>query len=270
MAPTLIIDTHCHLYLPPLNTAPAAVQARAAARGVTDIIIPAYDQPSWDLMTPFETDPHLHTAYGIHPWLAHETPPGGYFEEALTALQNRLDNTNPVAIGEIGLDTKIDTSDLAQQMPLLEAQLQLAVDRDLPVILHCRGAFEELLAAINNHCGKLRGVLHAWSRGPDLGERFIKAGMHLGLGGSITRPTAKRPRKSALRLPLERLLLETDAPSIGLVDVAPVDTEPAHVADIAAALVSIRHEPLFRLAAATTANARALFRLPADKGDSGP
>ncbi len=263
-----LIDTHCHLYMSPLDADPTAVQARAAARGVTELIIPAYDQPSWDLMTPFESDPSLHTAYGIHPWLAHESPPGGNFGGITTSLADRLDATSAVAIGEIGLDTKIDTSDLTQQMPLLEAQLQLAVDRDLPVILHCRGAFEEMLSAIENHGGRLRGVLHAWSRGPDLGERFIRAGLHLGLGGSITRPTAKRPRKSALRLPLERLLLETDAPGIGLHNVPAVETEPHHVADVAAALVTIRHEPLFRLAAATTANARELFRLSAPQGES--
>jgi len=268
--PFQIIDTHCHLYMPPLNADIGAVQARAKSRDVTDIIIPAYDQASWDLMVPYERDPNLHTAYGIHPWLAHETPPGGSFDDTMAALRARLTQTGAVALGEIGLDTKIATSGLTAQMPLLEAQLQLAVELDLPVILHCRGAFEELLTALQNHTGKIRGVLHAYSRGPELGRRFLDAGLHLAFGGAITRPTAKRPRKAALRLPLERIVLETDAPSIGLHGVFADEVEPAHVADIAAALAEIRNETLEHVAVTTTANARALFSLPESEGNGDP
>ncbi len=260
------IDTHCHLYMSPLANAVAAVQSRAHNRNVTDIIVPAYDQASWDLMTPYEADPGLHTAYGIHPWLAHEVGNEASLEDALKALRTRLTVANPVALGEIGLDTKIETSGIPEQYPLLEAQLQLAVDLDLPVILHCRGAFAELLTAVNNQHGKIRGVLHAYSRGPELGERFLAAGLHIAFGGSITRPTAKRPRKAAKRLPLERIVLETDAPSIGLDGVAAADTEPAHVADVARAMAAIRHEPVEHIAAVTTANARKLFNLPSQEG----
>ncbi len=261
-----LIDTHCHLYMAPLDTDPAAVQTRARDRDVTEIIVPAYDQASWDLMTPYEADPYLHTAYGIHPWLAHDCSPAGEMDELIEALRQRLTTTNPVALGEIGLDTKIETSGLEEQLPLLEAQLQLAVDLDLPVILHCRGAFEELLTALENHQGKIRGVLHAFSRGPDLGNRFIDAGLHIALGGSITRPTAKRPRKSALRLPLERIILETDAPSIGLHGVFPAEAEPAHVADVAVALAKIRDRSVGHIANVTSASARELFNLPAEEG----
>jgi len=265
-----LTDTHCHLNFPPMSHDTAAVQARARARGVTNIIVPAYDRLSWEQLAKYEAEPNLHVAYGIHPWLAHETPSGGQLDEAMAALATCLDTNNPVAVGECGLDSKIEESSVAEQMPLFENQLQLAADRGLPVILHCRGAFEEMLTAIDNHGGKLRGVHHAFSRGPDLGHRFIKAGLHVAFGGSITRPTAKRPRKAALRLPLERILLETDAPGIGLHNVPAAETEPAHVADIAAALGLIRGEPLFRIAAATTANARALFNLPAAEGGSTP
>ncbi len=259
-----LIDTHCHLYMTPLDKDLKAVQARAKARDVAQIIVPAYDQASWDLMAPYEMDPDLHTAYGIHPWLAHEMPEAAQRDEAMAALGVRLDKTSPVALGEIGLDTKIETSGLVEQLPLLEAQLQMAVERGLPVILHCRGAFEEMLKALEPHQGKICGVLHAFSRGPDLGNRFIEAGLHIALGGSITRPTAKRPRKSALRLPLERIVLETDAPSIGLHGVFPAEAEPAHVADVAAALAQIRDRSIGHIANVTTANARELFNLPCE------
>lgn len=266
--PGTLVDTHCHLYMAPLLHDRAGVQERARQYLVADVVVPAYDQASWDLMTPYETTPNLHTAYGIHPWLAHEMPPGRRLAAAVAALKARLDAASPVAIGEIGLDSKIDTSTPAQQLPLLAAQLQVAVDRDLPVILHCRGAFEEMLAALAVHQGRVRGVLHAFSRGPELGQRFLDAGLHVAFGGAITRPTAKRPRKAALRLPLDRILLETDAPSIGLDGVLPQDTEPAHVAQVAAALAAMRGLTLEQVAAATTHNARTLFRLSSPEGEA--
>jgi TatD DNase family protein len=172
-----------------------------------------------------------------------------------------LGKQQPVAIGEIGLDTKITESGLAEQLPVLEAQLALAVEHDLPVILHCRGAFEELLTAVDNHGGGLRGVLHAYSRGPELAERFIKAGLHVAFGGAVTRDRAKRVRKAAARLPLDKIVLETDAPSIGLDGVLPEDTEPRHVRDLAQAVADIRDESFETIAEVTTANACRLFSL---------
>ena len=171
-------------------------------------------------------------------------------------------------MGEIGLDTKLDpdgpdSPDLATQLAVLRPQLELADDLGLPVILHCRGAFEELLDELARFGGRLRGVLHAWSRGPELAERFVGAGMALGLGGAVTRPTARRVRRTAQRLPLENFVLETDAPSIGLDGVLPEDTEPAHLADVAAALASLRDESIETIAEVTTSHAERLFNLPA-------
>jgi TatD DNase family protein len=246
-----LIDTHCHLNFPPLSDDTDGVLDRAAARGVETVVVPAYDHASWEPIAALAERPTVHAALGIHPWLAHEEDAGG-LPEAVAAHR-------PVAIGEIGLDTKITTSDLDRQLPLLRTQLELAADLDLPVILHCRGAFEELLEEIGRFDGRLRGVLHAWSRGPELADRFLAAGLHLGLGGAVTRERARRVRKVAARAPLERLLLETDAPSIGLEGVLPADTEPAHVAEVAQALAELRDTARDAIAAATTTNALGLF-----------
>ena len=258
-----LIDTHCHLNMPPLSDGTEGVLARAAERGVDRVIVPSYDEATWPEVAALATRPNVFGAYGLHPWLAHEVASGG----SLTAFTNRLsiqlEQHQPVAIGEIGLDTKIEECGLAEQLPVLEAQLAFAVDLDLPVILHCRGAFEELLTAVNKHGGKLRGVLHAYSRGPELAERFIAAGLHIAFGGAVTRDRAKRVRQAAVRLPLDKIVLETDAPSIGLDGVLPTDTEPGHVRDIAEAVAVIRNEPLETIAEVTTANACRLFNLPA-------
>lgn len=262
-----MIDTHCHLNFPPLSEDVGAVLARAAARGVRQVVVPAYDHSSWAPIVALATNfPNCHPALGIHPWLAHEIrnemPPGGQLEAFRDTLGEAVAAHRPVAIGEIGLDTKIDTSGLDQQLPLLRTQLEIAADLDLPVILHCRGAFEELLTEIMRFDGRLRGVLHAWSRGPVLADRFLLAGLHLGLGGATTRDRARRVRKVAAKAPLERLLLETDAPSIGLDGVLPEDTEPGHVADVAVAIAELRKADVATVAEATTANARFLFGLP--------
>ncbi len=172
-----------------------------------------------------------------------------------------------IAIGEIGLDTKVpavanqSAPTLDFQRSVLSVQLELAVELDLPVILHCRGAFEELLAALAPFSGSIRGVLHAYSRGPELAQRFIDAGLHIAFGGAITRDRALKARQAAAALPLEKILLETDAPSIGLDGVLPQDTEPCHVWDIAQALAVIRGENPDTIAEVTTDNAERLFRI---------
>lgn len=286
----ILVDTHCHLNHPPLCLDTDGVLARAAAALVTRVVAPAYDTTSWDDLTALANRPGVDIAYGLHPWLAHDLPgqvaalegerpaapaelqpatgppkpvppaaQAAALERLIAHLAARIEARRPVAIGEIGLDTKITASGLAVQMPLLERQLALAVDLDLPVILHCRGAFEELLAAAGRHGGRLRGVLHAFSRGPDLAARFTAAGLYLALGGAVTQERAQQVRRAARIASLDRLVLETDAPSIGLQDVPPDRTEPRHVREIAVAVAALRGESVAAVAAATTAAADRLF-----------
>jgi TatD DNase family protein len=308
-SPCLTVDTHCHLFMDPLVRNVPAALARAAARGVHHVIVPAYDPDSWQAMTHLVDFPQVSIALGLHPWAANqaaslvralntENPPertnttnnettidyDAHCSTLRLELEAALTPAPPdfhpalgqqpiaplanhiVAIGEIGLDYKIDFAagqpGPEWQLPVLRTQLELAADRDLPVILHCRGAFKELLDEVNRFGGKLRGVLHAYSRGEDPARSFIKAGLHIGLGGAITRDRAKRVRQAAVHLPLDKILLETDAPSIGLDGVMPVDTEPGHVRDVAETLAALRGETLETIAEVTTGNARELFRLP--------
>jgi len=255
-----LFDTHCHLYSEPLASDIPAVLGRAAAVGVTRVIVPAYDPASWDAIAAMVGLSGVNAALGLHPWVADAVPAAG-IRDLLLSQQNR--KIGPVAIGEIGLDTKLpcDGPTLAVQLAVLRPQLELAHDLDLPVILHCRGAFEELLTELDRFGGRLRGVLHAWSRGPELAERFTRAGLALGLGGAVTREHARRVRRTVRRLPLDHFVLETDAPSIGLDGILPEHAEPAHVADVARAVADIRGESLETVAAATTAHACRLFGL---------
>ena len=264
----------------------AAVLARAAVRDVTQVIVPAYDPPSWLAMAQFVALPNVHAAVGLHPWVAdaaiggvRNDPPGGTSDVTIDtvmdnaarcsalrhALGGVLASGLAVAVGEIGLDHKLDYAagqpTPEQQLPILRTQLELAVDLDKPVILHCRGAFEELLNEIRRFDGRLRGVLHAYSRGVDPASDFLRAGLHIGLGGAITRDRARRAQKAAAILPLDNIVLETDAPSIGLDGVLPEETEPQHVRDVAEALARLRGETIETIAEVTTGNARELFRI---------
>jgi len=249
-----LVDTHCHLSFEPLLSAADAVLERAREQAVSRIIVPAYDPASWSVITELVEQQWVYGAFGLHPWQANE-------HLDVQRLSTLLDHPKAVAVGEIGLDTKIEEPDLDRQLEVLTPQLNLAVERDLPVILHCRGAFEKLLEGIEPFAGQLRGVVHAYSRGPELARRFVDTGLHLGFGGAVTRPRARRVRRSAQVVPLSRVVLETDAPSIGLEGVPPERAEPRHVRIIAEELARLRDLELEWLAQETTANAIRLFRL---------
>jgi TatD DNase family protein len=251
----MLIETHCHPYLPPLDATSVSVLDQAREAGVETFIVPAYDLSSWSAVAALaETEASVHPAYGLHPWQADQPLD-------LAALEIRLRHPATIAVGEIGLDTKVDV-DLERQREVFRAQLALARDLDLPVILHNRGAFEDM-AQILKQDGPQPGVLHAFSRSPDVARTFLDLGLHLGFGGAITHPTAKRPRRSAAAVPLDKILLETDAPSIGLHNVPAGTSEPRHVVQVAHALAEIRELPFETIAAQTSRNARELFHLPA-------
>ena len=251
-----LIDTHCHLDCEPLSLAVPAVLARARQAGVGAVVAPAYDAASWLPLQALAAawPQQVHPALGLHPWAAAEPLD-------LDDLAAGLRECAAVAVGEIGLDSKIDGPPLSVQIPVLERQLELARDLDLPVILHCRGAFAELATILQRFDPPLRGVLHAFSRSLELAQQFSGLGLHLGIGGAVTRPQAGKVRAAVAALPLDRLLLETDAPSIGLHGVEAAATEPRHVREVAAAIAALRGLSVASVAETTTRSAAELFRL---------
>lgn len=252
---TELIDTHCHLSEPPMVSRLDEVLARARAAGVVGVVAVSYDVASWAAVAEAARRPGVVAAYGIHPWVASEGVDRGELERA-------LDRPGVAAVGEVGLDFEIERVDRGRQAEVLRLQLELAAERDLPVVLHCRGAFEALLDLLDDMGARRpRGVIHAWSRSPELARRFLDLGYSLGLAGTITNPRARRARASARALPLDRLMVETDAPSIGLDGVVRDEVEPRHARDVAEALARLRGADLATIARSTTENARRLFRL---------
>jgi len=249
-----LVDTHCHLFMDPLSRGTDAVLARAREAGVSRVVVPAYDEASWQAVRALAERDGVFAAYGLHPWVA--------VDDLNTArLGELLAGPSVVALGEVGLDFALPSLDRQRQVYVLSRQLELCRDLDLPVILHCRKAFDELLKVLRRLGPELRGVVHAYSRGPTLAKELCGLGLHLAFGGAITRPRAKRARRSAEVVPLDHLVLETDAPSIGLDGVEPEEVEPRHVAPVAAALADIRGMEGDEVAAVTTRNAEELFGL---------
>ncbi len=249
-----LFDTHCHLTDSPLAQDLDGVLQRSKNSGVENFIVPGYDLVSSRAACRLAAArPSTFAAIGLHPgWI---TPTSDFSPEPFRQLA-RL--RNPVAIGEIGLDYALKEFSSVQQGEVLRAQLELATILSLPVIIHCRRAFEPLYLVLREF-PEVVGVLHAFGGGPRLAEKFLSLGYYIGFGGGLTRPQARKVRETALMAPNDRVLLETDAPYIGSHTVNKGESEPQDVLAVAHSLADLRGWDLAETAALTTANAFRLF-----------
>lgn len=244
-----LFDTHCHLFMEPLQSQVEAVLSRCSAAGVARLVVPSVDLDSMKSAVLLASIPEVQVALGVHPWQAEEGVDSCF-------LRDRLESSHACAVGEIGLDWKADVS-RKKQMDVFTIQLKLAEEMNLPVILHCRSAFEEMLETLEDY--QVKGVIHAWSRSPELMERFLDAGLTISFGGAVTRPMARRTALSAAAVPCDRFVLETDAPSIGLRNVPAGESEPAHLIQVLDAMAEIRDEAPETVAETAWENSIRLF-----------
>ena len=252
-----LVDTHCHLDDGEFDRDRDAVTARAEAAGVGWQVVPAIDAASWPkLREVCLASPGLLPAYGLHPMLLARHRP-----EHLGLLREWLERERPAAVGECGLDYFVEGLDRDAQSTYFEGQLRLAREFDLPVVVHARRAVDAVIAALRR-VGGLRGVVHSFSGSEEQAAQLWKLGFLLGLGGPVTYERAKRLRRLAATMPLEHLLLETDAPDQPDAAIRGQRNEPARVAVVLDCIASLRNEAPGAIAAATTANAARLFRFP--------
>jgi TatD DNase family protein len=252
-----LVDTHCHLDDGEFDRDRDAVVARAEAAGVAWQVVPAVDAAGWPkLRDVCLAAPGLLPAYGLHPMLLANHRP-----EHLGLLREWLERGQPAAVGECGLDYFVEGLDRDAQSTYFEGQLRLAREFDLPVVVHARRAVDAVIAALRR-VGGLRGVVHSFSGSEEQAAQLWKLGFLLGLGGPVTYERAKRLRRLAATMPLEHLLLETDAPDQPDAAIRGQRNEPARVAAVLECIASLRNESPGAIAAATTANAARLFRFP--------
>lgn len=252
-----LVDSHSHLDADEFDADLEAVIARARAAGVSRQIVPAVDAEGWPKLSALcATLPGLFPAWGLHPMYLDRHQP-----MHLDALREQVLRERPVAIGECGLDHYTGELDPAAQRMYFEAQLQLALESDLPVIIHARRAVDEVVAMVRRHPG-LRGVVHSFSGSREQAEQLRKLGFLLGFGGPVTYERANRLRKLVATLPLEQMLLESDAPDQPDSQIRGQRNEPARVRRVLDVIAELRDADPAEIARATTANAERLFHLP--------
>jgi len=248
------IDTHCHLDAAEFAADRDATHAAAIAAGVAAIVVPAVDTASFaSVRDCCARHAGCHPAYGIHPLYVHAARPAD-----LDILRHWLSVDRPLAVGEIGLDLHVPDIDPVRQEHYFVEQLKIAREFELPVILHVRKAVEPIL----RHLRRLRvpgGIAHAFNGSRQQADEFIRLGFKLGFGGSLTFPGSRRIRALAAELPLEAMVLETDAPDIPPSWLNRGRNTPGELPRIGAVLAELRGIDPDTLATATAANARALF-----------
>jgi TatD DNase family protein len=251
-----LVDSHVHLDDQAFAADRDAVIERAVLAGVEDMIVPGVDAESWPRIKALcAENGGLHPAFGLHPMFLRKHVPAH-----VDALSSWLDEENVVAVGEIGLDFHVEGLDGDAQRYFFLRQLQLARQRDLPVIVHARGALEEVSLTLRR-TGGLRGVVHSFSGSQQQARHLWDIGFHLGIGGPVTYPRAQRLRRIVAQMPIEFLMLESDAPDQPGAAHRGERNEPASVADVLRCVAALRGETQAHVAAATSANARRLFAL---------
>ena len=262
---TVWIDTHCHLDAAEFAADCDAVVAAARAGGVANIVIPAVDAGNFETVRRLAHRHGLAYALGIHPMCVAGVAAGD-LDLLRRALLEHRDDPRLVAVGEIGLDHFVPGLDRARQDELLAAQLKLAGEVDLPVLLHVRRSVDSVLAHLRRR-PPAGGIAHAFNGSEQQAQGFLDLGLRLGFGGALTFDRALRIRRVACAVPLAAIVMETDSP-----DIAPqwlyrtaearaagstMRNVPAELPRIGGVLAGLRGIAPAALAAATGANARA-------------
>jgi len=252
-----LVDSHCHLDASEFDADRSDVIARARAAGVQVQVVPAVTAASWPkLRETCRMADGLYPAYGLHPTFLDAHRP-----EHLDELRGWIERERPCAVGECGLDFFVAGLDAELQQQYFMGQLRVARDFDLPVIVHARRAVDAVIAAIKQ-VGGLRGVVHSFPGSPEQAAQLHKLGFLLGLGGPLTYDRAQRLQRLVATMPLEQLLLETDAPDQPDAGIRGERNEPSRLPVILDTVARLRGQPAEDIAAQTTANAKRLFGLP--------
>ena len=253
----MLVDSHCHLDAPEFDHDRAAIIQRARAAGVLQQIVPAIGAAGWPRLREIcAADPGLFPAYGLHPMYLSTHQP-----EHLQALGEWIAREKPLAVGECGLDFFVEGLDAPTQQHYFDGQLALAHEFDLPVIVHARRAVDAVIASFK-HIGKLRGVVHSFSGSPEQARQLWQMGFLIGIGGPATYERANRLRGLVASMPLDYLLLETDAPDQPDAGIRGQRNEPARLVDVCEVIATLRGVDAGVIASATTKNAKRLFNLP--------
>lgn len=261
MSTPTLIDSHCHIVFRTFEDDLDEVASRWRDAGVTSLLHACVEPSEIPAIRALaDRFPEMRYSVGVHPLDTEH-----WADDTVGILRNAAgDDSRVVAIGELGLDLFRDKN-LAQQLSVLRPQLDLAVELDLPVIIHCRDAAEPMIAELrerkpSGNCP--RGVMHCWGGTPSEMEAFLDLGLYISFSGTVTFPKALDTHTCAKEVPQDRFLVETDCPFLTPVPRRGKRNEPAFVASVAQRVAELREQSVMDVAEASTANARRLFALP--------
>lgn len=254
-----LIDTHCHLDYDVFKVQMPEVLERCRQAGVEKMItISTRLSKAEEIIAIAERHENIYCSIGIHPHHVHEA--GEEFDR--DKMLSYLNHPKVVAIGEAGLDYFYETAPKDIQKRAFRQQLELCLERDLPIVIHTRQAEEdtwEILSEMSQG-GKLRGVLHCFTSADWLAEKALEIGFYISMSGIVTFKKSDQLQALAKRLPQDRILVETDAPYLAPVPMRGSSNEPSYVKYVAMFLAELRGEAYAEFAKATTDNAQRLFR----------
>ncbi len=250
------IDTHCHLDAAEFDADRDTVMQTTLANGVERIVIPAVEQANFKaVLDTCQRYPQCVPALGMHPMYIHKHRP-----EHLQLLRDAIAQFKPVAVGEIGLDFFVPDLDPVTQEYYFVEQLKIAKEFDLPVLLHVRRANDQILKQLRRYRVK-GGIAHAFNGSPQQANEFLKLDFKLGFGGTITHSRALNLRRLVVDLPIEAIVLETDAPDIPPSFANKQRNSPEYLPRIAVEMANLRRMELSEFASKTSRNARQVLGL---------
>ncbi len=252
----MITDTHCHLYLPEFSDDIQDVISRAMKEGVTKFYLPSIDSASLDSMLKLEEQfpGKCFSMMGLHPCSVKEN-----YQQELTSTENWLSKRKFAAVGEIGLDFYGDKTFEQQQQDAFHQQIEWALHYNIPIVIHSRDATTECINIVQQHQkGLLKGIFHCFGSDYESAMRIIDLGFYLGIGGVIT---YKNSGLAAVleKIPLEHMVLETDAPYLTPVPFRGKRNESSYLKFVVSKLASVKGISVDEVAAITTSNAEKIF-----------
>ena len=252
-----LIDAHCHFDFPRFDGCREQEWEAARKAGLSGLVIPGVRQADWRRVRGAAlAHEGIFYCLGIHPWFV-----GEHTQEDLSLLERLLRNRPDkcIALGECGLDRL--AGDLANQWPWFEAQVTLARELDYPLVIHSVKTHDDIHGALRRLDWHGRAVVHGFSGSYEQAAKLVDLGCSIGVGGVITRPGAHKTRDAVARLPLDALVLETDAPDMAPVGVEPGQNSPVYLGQILEALAALRSLPAEALACSLWRNTMALYRM---------
>ena len=251
----MLIDSHAHIQLSQFDRDRDAVLKRAHEASVSDILVIGFDmETSLGAVELAEQHTHIYATVGMHPHDAKDLTP-----DALKAFRELAAHPKVIALGEMGLDYYRNLSPHPVQKEAFEKQLDLAEELQLPIIIHNRDAYIDILPILEARQGRIRGVLHCFTGDVELMHRSLAIGFYIGIGGIVTYPNAKDVQAVAREVPADKLLIETDCPWLTPQFRRGKRNEPAYVHAVAEKIAELRGTAIETIGEATTKNFHELF-----------